>query len=466
MGRSHKSKEEARAMATRYVPLGGSVPPPKRRISFEARVLLGALIVALPGMLGLAFALWSRDAAPSTWASVFVPLALLTLILAIRLRNEVVFPLYTLSNLLEALREGDFSLRGSRAQRGDAIGEVVWEVNALGQTLREQRLRVEETLALLTKVLNSIDMAIFAFDAAQRLRLINPAGERLLAVGAGAATGRGAVELGLADCLAIQGASTISRAFPGGSGSFEVRRASFREGGRPHDLVVITDLSRALREQERQAWQRLIRVLGHELNNSLAPIKSMAATLSALLAREHPPEDWRTDAAGGLSVIGERADALTRFMYGYTTLARLPPPSKRAVDVAELMRRVARLEQRVPVAVPSGQSATIAADPDQIEQALINLVKNAAEAVAPTGGGVRLRWRADEYVATLEVEDDGPGIGSTENLFVPFFTTKPGGSGIGLVLARQIAEAHGGSLDLVNRSDRSGCIARLVLPVG
>ena len=466
MGRSHKSKEEARAMATRYVPLGGSVPPPKRRISFEARVLLGALIVALPGMLGLAFALWSRDAAPSTWASVFVPLALLTLILAIRLRNEVVFPLYTLSNLLEALREGDFSLRGSRAQRGDAIGEVVWEVNALGQTLREQRLRVEETLALLTKVLNSIDMAIFAFDAAQRLRLINPAGERLLAVAAGAATGRGAVELGLADCLAIQGASTISRAFPGGSGSFEVRRASFREGGRPHDLVVITDLSRALREQERQAWQRLIRVLGHELNNSLAPIKSMAATLSALLAREHPPEDWRTDAAGGLSVIGERADALTRFMYGYTTLARLPPPSKRAVDVAELMRRVARLEQRVPVAVPSGQSATIAADPDQIEQALINLVKNAAEAVAPTGGGVRLRWRADEYVATLEVEDDGPGIGSTENLFVPFFTTKPGGSGIGLVLARQIAEAHGGSLDLVNRSDRSGCIARLVLPVG
>src|SRR5690242_2734473 len=190
-------------MPPRYVPLASATRPASRRIGFEARVLIGALLVSLPGMLGLAFALWSRGAAPSTWASTFVPLALLTLVLAVRLRNEVVFPLYTLSNLLEALREGDFSLRGSRAQRGDAIGEVVWEVNALGQTLREQRLRVEETLALLTKVLNSIDMAIFAFDAAQRLRLINPAGERLIALTGGAATGRSATDLGLVDCLAV-----------------------------------------------------------------------------------------------------------------------------------------------------------------------------------------------------------------------------------------------------------------------
>jgi len=453
-------------MANRYVALGGSTRPSVRKIGFEARVLIGALLVALPGMLGLAFALWSRGAAPSTWASTFVPLALLTLILAIRLRNEVVFPLYTLSNLLEALREGDFSLRGSRAQRGDAIGEVIWEVNALGQTLREQRLRVEETLALLTKVLNSIDMSIFAFDAAERLRLINPAGERLLAVAAGAAAGRNATELGLADCLEISGAETITRAFPGGSGSWEVRRATFREGGRPLNLLVITDLSRALREQERQAWQRLIRVLGHELNNSLAPIKSMAATLSALLARDPPPADWRSDVTGGLSVIEDRADALTRFMYGYTTLARLPAPSKKPLEVGEMLRRVARLEQRVTVVVQAGEATTIEADADQLEQALINLVKNAAEAAGPLEGGVRLRWRRTEHVVTLEVEDDGPGIGATDNLFVPFFTTKPGGSGIGLVLARQIVEAHGGSLELVNRSDRSGCIARMVLPVG
>jgi nitrogen fixation/metabolism regulation signal transduction histidine kinase len=452
-------------MATRYVPLGSANRPSSRKLGFEARVLIGALVVSLPGMLGLAFALWTRGAALSTWASTFVPLALLTLVFAVRLRNEVVFPLYTLSNLLEALREGDFSLRGSRARRGDAIGEVVWEVNALGQTLREQRLRVEETLALLTKVLNSIDMAIFAFDAAQRLRLINPAGERLLAVAAGAASGRSATDLGLADCLVVAGAETITRTFPAGSGTWEVRRASFREGGRPHDLLVITDLSRALREQERQAWQRLIRVLGHELNNSLAPIKSMAATLSALLAREPPPPDWRSDAAGGLAVIGERADALTRFMYGYTTLARLPAPSKKPLEVGELLRRVARLEQRVPVAVEDGAAAPIEADADQLEQALINLVKNAAEAAGPLGGGVRLRWHGTSHAVTLEVEDDGPGISATDNLFVPFFTTKPGGSGIGLVLARQIAEAHGGTVDLLNRPDGRGTVARMVLPV-
>jgi nitrogen fixation/metabolism regulation signal transduction histidine kinase len=438
-------------------------PPP--RLNFESRIFIGALIVAIPSFVGLALALWANGARVSTFASVLIPIGLLTLAFAARLRSRVVFPLYTLSNLLEALREGDFSLRGTRARRGDAIGEVVWEVNALAQTLREQRLKVEETLALLTKVLNTIDIAIFAFDSTRCLRLINPAGERLLATQAGAAGGRTADELGLADCLAVEHAATRKRSFPGGVGSWEIRRATFREGGLPHDLLVITDLSRALREEERQAWQRLIRVLGHELNNSLAPIKSMAATLAALVARETPPSDWREDAAQGLGVIGERADALTRFMLGYTTLARLPAPHKRRMDLGDLARRVARLEQRVTVATSGPAEVHLDADPDQLEQALINLVRNAAEAAQSMHGTVRVRWRASADNALVEVEDDGPGLASTDNLFVPFFTTKPGGSGIGLVLARQIVEAHGGTLAVQNRADARGCVARIALPI-
>jgi len=206
-------------------------------------------------------------------------------------------------------------------------------------------------------------------------------------------------------------------------------------------------------------------VLGHELNNSLAPIRSMTGTLAKLLAQQPPPPDWREDVAGGLAVIGDRAEALTRFMAGYTALARLPPPHKREVEIGELVQRVARLEQRVNVVVCAAPSVRLQADPDQIEQALINLIKNAVDASLPKADGVRARWRSDAESVEIEIEDDGPGLGGTENLFVPFYTTKPGGSGIGLVLARQIAEGHGGLLTLESRRDASGCIAHLRLPL-
>jgi nitrogen fixation/metabolism regulation signal transduction histidine kinase len=453
---------DSRPSAARELPIGAR----RSRLSFETRVLVGALLTASPALLALVVALSSFDASRQQWIATGVLVFIATLILAFRLRNAVAFPLYTVSNLLEALREGDFSLRGSRARRGDAIGEVVWEVNALGQTLREQRLKVEETLALLTKVLNSIDLAIFAFDSSSRLRLINPAGERLLAVRARDALGSSAESLGLSDCLALASAATIKRAFPGGSGSWEVRRAGFREGGLPHELVVVTDLSRVLREEERQAWQRLIRVLGHEINNSLAPIRSMADTLGRLILREPPPPDWREDAGSGLAVIAERSEALTRFILGYTALARLPPPYKKRFALAELIRGLAKLEsERGAVCVEEGPDIELDADRDQVEQAVINLVKNAVEATRAAPASVRVRWSVESGMARIAVEDDGPGIASTDNLFVPFFTTKPGGSGIGLVLSRQIAEAHGGSLDLGNRSERSGCVATLRLPL-
>jgi signal transduction histidine kinase len=191
----------------------------------------------------------------------------------------------------------------------------------------------------------------------------------------------------------------------------------------------------------------------------------MTATLAKLLGQQPPPPDWRDDVSGGLAVIGDRAEALTRFMAGYTALARLPPPNKREIEIGELVRRVARLEQRIEVVFAAAAPLPVRADPDQLEQALINLTKNATDAALPLHGGVRVRWQRDDGTARIEIEDDGPGIGSTENLFIPFYTTKPGGSGIGLVLARQIAEAHGGMLTLENRSGVHGCIARLILPL-
>jgi len=430
---------------------------------FEQRLLFDLMLVLAPAAALLALCLWQTPAGAGRWA-LLVLAVLLTLAAAARLRSRVIYPLYTLSNLLEALREGDFSLRGSRARRGDAVGDVIWEVNALAQTLRDQRLRVEETSALLAKVIGAIDIAIFSFDEQQRLRLVNPAGERLLGRSAAQALGGTAAELGLDDALQIETAALSTRNFAGGSGRYELRHFSFREGGRPQQLLAITDLSRTLREEERQAWQRLIRVLGHELNNSLAPIKSLAGTLAQLLGREPLPEDWRDDVEGGLRLIAERAEALSRFMQRYATLARLPPPRKRPLELRGLLQQLVVLEQRLPVRLEPGPELMLEADPDQLEQALINLLRNAVEAALPEHGAVELRAAAQGNGVLIEVLDEGLGLAGSDNLFVPFFTTKPGGSGIGLVLARQIAEAHGGSLMLENRGDRRGCVARLYLP--
>ena len=322
-----------------------------------------------------------------------------------------------------------------------------------------------EATTLLSKVMTTIDVAVFAFDAQQVLRLANRAGERLLARPAEHLIGRRASELGLSDFLRDEAPQVLERTFPGASGRWEARRSIFRQGGLPMELLVIADSSRALRQEERRAWQRLIRVLGHEMNNSLAPIRSLAASLESLLERAPRPADWEEDVRKGMAVIGARAAALSRFMDAYARLARLPEPRLEPLDLGTLVRRVVGLETRMPVGLQPGPDMMVSADGDQIEQLLINLVRNAVDAALETGGGVTVGWARNHSHVELFVQDEGPGLPATGNLFVPFFTTKQGGSGIGLVLSRQIAEAHGGSLVLKNRRTGRGCEAHLHLPV-
>ena len=276
--------------------------------------------------------------------------------------------------------------------------------------------------------------------------------------------GKTAQELGLHACFEADDDEPLTLSFPGGSGRWGIRRSTFREQGLPHELLVLTDLSRTLREEERRAWQRLVRVLGHEMNNSLAPIKSLAASLESLLRREPLPTDWKDDASSGLNSIASRADSLSRFLQAYTRLTRLPPPQKQDIDLAPLIQHVVDLEPRLKVQVRPGPKTVIRVDAAQIEQALINLVHNAVDAALETHGNVTLRWRETANCVEIFVEDEGPGIMNPANLFVPFFTTKPEGSGIGLPLCRQIAEAHDGTLALMNRADRQGAQALLRLP--
>lgn len=435
---------------------------PKRPMTHERRILLYALAGGLPGAIASMIFLWGGEYTPKVQWTFSVLILGFWLGFAFALRERVVYPLRTLSNLLAALREGDYSLR-ARPSR-DALGEVMYEINSMSRMLREQRLDAIEAVTLLRTVMEQIEVAVFAFDQERRLQLVNRAGALLLARPAERLVGRGAEDIGLSDCLALGRSRTLEMTFPGGSGRWSIRRGSFREHGMPHTLLVISDLTRELREEELKAWQRLVRVIGHELNNSLAPIKSIAASLGSLLTRPKD-DDWQEDMQQGLSVIAARADSLSRFMSAYARLAKLPEPTMGSVDVSQWVRRVAGLETRLPVEVRPGPDLTLTADGDQLDQLLINLIRNAADAANETGGAVRVGWTKNRRYVEVRVEDEGPGLSSEANLFVPFFTTKPGGSGIGLVLCRKITENHGGSLTLENRQGAQGCLATLRLPL-
>jgi len=437
---------------------------PRRRITHENRLTLLTAGAVLPAAIIALLMLWLGDyTAKVQWTLTLVILGFFGGFVATA-REHIVRPLQTMTNLLAALREGDYSIRARGAREDDALGEVLLEINSLGETLRVQRLGAFEATALLRTIMAEIDVAVFTFDPERRLRLVNRAGEHLLGKPIDKLLGKQARDLGLAACLEANEDAPLSLAFPGATGRWGVRRSTFREHGLPHELLVLTDLSRTLREEERRAWQRLVRVLGHEMNNSLAPIKSLAGSLEALLRKEPRPTDWQDDARSGLKSIAARADSLSRFMEAYARLARLPPPQKEFFDLGELIRRVVDLEPRVSVTMAAGPEIKIMADAAQIEQLLINLLHNAVDAALETQGGVTIGWRAAGDCAEIFIQDEGPGIMNPTNLFVPFFTTKPGGSGIGLALSLQIAEAHGGSLTLGNRRDRQGAEALLRLP--
>ena len=436
------------------------------RPNHDNQVLLVAVAAGLPAAVIALSLLWTGSFSSRVQWTLTVLMVLWWLGFALAAKARVRRPLQTLSNLLGALREGDFSIRARGAAPDDALGLAMFEVNQLGETLRMQRLGAVEATALLRAVMHEIDVAVFAFDEEQKLRLVNRAGERVLGEAASGLLGKTATDVGLDECLGGASHRVLEASFFGGGSRWELRRGAFRQEGKPHHLLVLADLSRTLREEERQAWKRLVRVLSHEINNSLAPIHSTAGSLKTLVAREQRAADWEEDLERGLEVIGGRAEALIRFMQSYARLARLPAPNREPLDVGTWVRRVARLETRLPIELAEGEPVEINADGDQLDQLLINLIGNAVDAAMETKGGVRMGWERDERQLEVWIEDDGPGLLDTSNLFVPFFTTKPKGSGIGLVLSRQIAEAHGGMLNVVNRRDGSGCVARLRLPIG
>jgi nitrogen fixation/metabolism regulation signal transduction histidine kinase len=435
---------------------------PVGRIGPEERAV-GVLVLAaaVPAALTAGLVWWTAG----SWAATAGVLAGLVVLLAAAARSSaarVAHPLRSLASVVAALRQGDFSVTSPHASGTGALGELAREINGLSRLFRDQRLGAVETTALLETIVDEIDVAVFVFGEGARLRLVNRVGARLLDAPAQALVGRSAQSLGLGSLLAGEN-RVLELDLPAAKGPWELRGAWLRASGQRHRLVVLTDLSRALRREERDAWQRLLRVLGHEINNSLSPIKSLAGSLRELVARETGLEA-KADLVRGLEIIEHRAESLTRFMEAYARLARLPPPRRGRVDVGPWIERVVALEPRMKITLVQGEPVVLEADSDQLDQLLINLVRNAVDAALETGGGVRVKWLRNPRYVEVVVEDEGRGVLDSSNLFVPFFTTKPGGSGIGLALGRRIAEGHDGHLTLVNRLGGPGCEARLWLP--
>ncbi len=455
------------ALQLKRLPLGAS----RRRLSFERRLRLWLYLLGLPALILCWVLLWQHSVDLPMQCIILLALVAGWLFAVSLLTEQITRPLQTLANVVAALREDDYSFRARGGRRNDALGDLALEINALAAMLQGQRAGALEAMALVERVMSSMQSPVLAFDPEGKLMLLNAAGERAFSLRGQTALGRPAEKLKLLyllnsnddDLLSLEGAQQASR--------WVVKRTNFRLRGVPHTLFVLSDVSAALREEERIAWERLIRVLGHEINNSLTPIKSIAGSLRGRLALLHNAEDDGGDFERGLEVIENRAESLNRFLQAYRQLMGLPAPKLAPVSLAALVERVARLETRVNVTVASQADVTLMADGDHIQQALINLTRNATEAaLSPDASGegapqVEIAWESTAGEVVIAILDNGPGLTNAGNLFVPFYTTKPGGTGIGLVLAQQIAQAHRGSVQLANRTDgQTGCRAELRLP--
>jgi len=432
--------------------------------SLEQAVFGLTLLSGLPAVASLAWIVSGQDYSFEVRWTLAVVVLVVWVSCAIAAHQMVTRVLYLAANLLGALHEGDYSIRGTGAKPGSAADLVMKEINSLGDTLQRQRSEAVESTALLTSVMGAIDVAVFAFDMDERLVLANPAAERLLGKTSADILARDARALRLERYLTGDTPRLIEGAFGAAGGRLELRRSTFYRDGKPHQLLVFADLSRALREEQQLAWQRIVRVLSHEINNSLTPIKSIAHSIKRMIGRI-PDVPRAAEIQDGLNLIETRSGALGRFLRQYAQLAKLPKPQQRPIQILPLAHRIAELENRLPIHVQAGGDLQVEADPDQLEQLLINIVRNAVDATQETGGTVSIGWTATDGLLELTVDDEGPGLSDTSNLFVPFFTTKPQGSGIGLALSRQIAEAHGGTLSLENRTGARGCRATLRLPL-
>lgn len=443
-------------------------------LSYDFRVRLLLLAFAMPSLGFAGMLVWRQTGSVHLTLAAVSALMLMLLLASVILLRTLTRPLQTLANVVSALRDGDFSLRARSARHGSSLGDLASEVNQLADTLQAQMSTARDALTVAERVMGAMRTPVLAFAPDATLRLLNPAAEAAFRFVRAQVLGQSAVSLGLGSLFALKDSAVYTNPEVSGIAGeirWSLHRSTFRLGGLPHELFVLSDVDAALREEERIAWQRLIRVLSHEINNSLTPITSIAGSLRLRVSHDAGLNQTEhvLDLRRGLQLIEERSRSLHQFLEAYQEFTHLPKPRLQRVSIPELMQRVANLETRLRVQLMPGPDASLLLDPQQIEHLLINLVRNAAEAALGVSPPqllplVNLMWSLQGKELTIRVEDNGPGLTNPANLFVPFYTTKADGTGIGLALAKQIAVGHNGTLTLTNKDDLSGCVAELRLP--
>jgi len=439
----------------------------KNKVSFEKQLTQLSLIACLPVFFLLIFMM--------VYAEISTPLVLLTILLCsiiiiychTKIHQISAYQFRSICNLLDAMIQGDYSLRARTSEGDTALNELVDSVNSLAQRLTKQRTESVESQFLLQTVIKHIDVATIALNDNNEFAFINPAAENLLGLAVNNKEITSSDQLEQLKHLERGCSKVMNLTFNKQQGKFNVHMEEFREEGKQHKLLFLTDVSRLLRVEERNAWQSLVRVISHEINNSLAPIASISETLKRMMSKQQNIEMHKENLVDGLSIIAQRANNLTNFVNSYKQIAQLPEPKKSKTNIRELINKVIPLYQNNNIHIIPSDDVSLLIDPVQIEHVLINLIKNAIESVNTTknDGNIEISWKLEQRKFQLFISDQGAGISNESNLFVPFYTTKKQGSGIGLVLCRQILEVHNGQLSLKNKTNETGCLATIDLPI-
>jgi len=438
----------------------------QKRRPFEAHLIRLVLLASLPLLLLL---LWMMVLANiSIWLILLTGLfgSLMILYASYSIYQKISYQFRSISNLLEALIQGDYALRARSDQSGGALDELVSAMNDLAQGMSQQRWESVESQLLLRTIIEHIDVAIIALTQNNQIRFSNPAADHLLQLHNPSSNQQLLQQLAFVQELTSGCHQLVELSLGYQQGRFNVYIEEFRDAGKQHKLLFITDMRSLLRTEERKAWQDLIRVISHEINNSLSPIASISQTLKRLIERDVRGETLAEDLREGLHIISERAIGLSQFVESYKQLAKLPEPQIQPLAIRPLVEKIVALFNHTAIEIETEINFTLQLDPIQFEQVLINLIKNAVEATALTNPSsiIKIRWAVSHQFFKLDICDQGTGISNSNNLFVPFYSTKKQGSGIGLVLSRQIIEAHNGRLTLSNQ-DSGGCCASIELPV-
>ncbi len=438
------------------------------------------LAVAVPDILVFAL-LMQQDYSPYIIMLTMLMLVAASLYFVLYTSNRIRYQYLSIANLLEAIAEGDYTLRSKVTNDKDELTEVKQLLNTLTDRLATQSLEIKESQLLLDNVISHIDVAIVATDADFNLTFANPTACQLFTIENEKLDQLHIRDLGLKQPIQVGVKYAVELTHTEQAKTCHIYSVSYTHYGQQHYLLFISDIQRILMDKERDAWQKLHRVLSHEINNSLTPISSISNTLLNLIpasaennqSTETPPAPSPLEK--GLQVIKSRADSLHAFIDRFQRISRLPPPDKKPFCLTQLINKCIPLFTSSQVTLHNQQSVEVFADPVQLEQVLMNLLRNAEEAMIHAKDDLidhpeKAPSRCiDIYVArqgnqvTIIIDDQGSGISNPDNLFVPYYSTKPGGSGIGLVLCRQIAFNHNGDLSIKNRDNTQG--ARAVLTI-